>query len=182
MNSGRLAILAASLLLSSAAAAAGRGPRQPSAAPMRWRWPAWVALYSPLLSGDERENRRRTVRRREGCALRQRRLRSPRTRSSAGSAMSTIAARSCELTFKGRKQTVSGRPRQRNLRDRSLGPASLSDGAAGSIFETLSKPELHARSQGDQAEGRQRARVVRSSWGIEFVRHARAEARSASSR
>ena len=48
-----------------------------------------------------------------------------------------ITARSCELTFKGRKQTVSGRRASEIFATEALAGVA-SDGAAGSIFETLS--------------------------------------------
>jgi hypothetical protein len=49
-----------------------------------------------------------------------------------------ITARSCELTFKGNKRTVKGREANENFATLALAGVPP-DGAAGSIFESLSK-------------------------------------------
>jgi hypothetical protein len=134
MNSGRLAIFAASLLLVDAAAA--------HAAPATLSGPnalalaGVVALYSPLLSGDERETT---------AALFVGEKDVPYTKKISVTADKIvcrvsnvdIAARSCELTFKGKKQTIAGRRASEVFATEAMAGVA-SDGAAGSVFETLS--------------------------------------------
>jgi hypothetical protein len=48
-----------------------------------------------------------------------------------------ISARSCELTFRGKKQIVSGRRASEIFATEALAGV-VSDGAAGSVFESLS--------------------------------------------
>lgn len=96
-----------------------------------------VALYSPLLTGDEREAAialfvgEKDVRYRKTITI---------TADSIVCRTSNvdIAARSCELTFKGKKQTVSGRRANEIFATEALAGVP-SDGAAGSVFESLSK-------------------------------------------
>jgi hypothetical protein len=134
MNSGRLAILAGSLFLSSAAAthaapATVTGPNALALAGV-------VALYSPLLSGDERETAaalfvgEKDVRYAKKLTI---------TADKIACRVSNvdISARSCELTFRGRKQTVNGRRASEIFATEALAGVP-SDGAAGSVFESLS--------------------------------------------
>jgi hypothetical protein len=134
MNSGRLAILAGSLFLSSAAAthaapATATGPNALALAGV-------VALYSPLLSGDERETAaalfvgEKDVRYAKKLTI---------TADKIACRVSNvdISARSCELTFRGRKQTVNGRRASEIFATEALAGVP-SDGAAGSVFESLS--------------------------------------------
>ena len=134
MNSGRLAILAGSLFLSGAAAthaapATVTGPNALALAGV-------VALYSPLLSGDERETAaalfvgEKDVRYAKKLTI---------TADKIACRVSNvdISARSCELTFRGRKQTVNGRRASEIFATEALAGVP-SDGAAGSVFESLS--------------------------------------------
>ena len=134
MNSGRLAIFAASCLLTgatgaSAAPATISGPNALALAGV-------VALYSPLLSADERETAaalfvgEKDVRYAKKITI---------TADKIACRVSNvdISARSCELTFNGKKQTVSGRRANEIFATEALAGVP-SDGAAGSVFETLS--------------------------------------------
>lgn len=134
MNSGRLAILAGSLFLSSAAAthaapATVTGPNALALAGV-------VALYSPLLSGDERETAaalfvgEKDVRYAKKITI---------TADKIACRVSNvdISTRSCELTFRGKKQTVNGRRASEIFATEALAGVA-SDGAAGSVFESLS--------------------------------------------
>ena len=96
-----------------------------------------VALYSPLLSGDERETAaalfvgEKDVRYAKKITV---------TADKIVCRVSNvdIAARSCELTFNGKKQTVSGRRANEIFATEAMAGVP-SDGAAGSTFESLSK-------------------------------------------
>jgi hypothetical protein len=134
MNSGRLAFVAALLLLGGAAAthAAPATVNGPSALALA----GVVALYSPLLSGDERET---------AAALFVGEKDVPYPRKIMISADKIvcrvsnvdITARSCELTFRGKKQTISGRRASEVFATEALAGV-LTDGAAGSVFAALS--------------------------------------------
>ncbi len=95
-----------------------------------------VALYSPLLSGDERET---------AAALFVGQKDVPYAKKITISADKIvcrvsnvdISARSCELTFRGKKQTVNGRRASEIFATEALAGVP-SDGAAGSVFEGLS--------------------------------------------
>jgi hypothetical protein len=134
MNSGRLAILAASLLLTGAAAA-DAAPATVSG-PNALALAGVVALYSPLLSGDERET---------AAALFVGEKDVPYAKKITISADKIvcrvsnvdITARSCELTFRGKKQTISGRRASEIFATEALAGVA-SDGAAGSVFAGLS--------------------------------------------
>ena len=134
MNSGKLAILAASLLLTGAAAA-DAAPATVSG-PNALALAGVVALYSPLLSGDERETAaalfvgEKDVRYAKKITI---------TADKIACRVSNvdISARSCELTFNGKKQTVTGRRASEIFATEAL-VGVAPDGAAGSVFETLS--------------------------------------------
>jgi hypothetical protein len=133
MNSVKLAILA--LLLPTIAAAADAGPTTVSG-PNALALAGVVALYSPLLSGDERET---------AAALFVGEKDVPYTRKITITADKIVCrvsnvdltARSCELTFRGKKQTIGGRRASEVFATEALAGVP-SDGAAGSIFESLS--------------------------------------------
>src|SRR5882757_10006706 len=103
MKSGMLAVFA-TFFLATGAHAAPATVSGPSALALA----GVVALYSPLLSGDERET---------AAALFVGEKDVPYAKKITISADKIvcrvsnvdITARSCELTFKGRKQTISGR-------------------------------------------------------------------------
>jgi len=132
MNSGRLAILATFLLATGASAAPATvsGPNALALAGV-------VALYSPLLSGDERET---------AAALFVGEKDVPYARKITISADKIvcrvsnvdITARSCELTFKGAKQTITGRRASEIFATEAMAGIPA-DGAAGSVSESLSK-------------------------------------------
>jgi hypothetical protein len=134
MNSGRLAILTASLLLIDAAAAHA-APATVSG-PNALALAGVVALYSPLLSGDERET---------AAALFVGEKDVPYAKKITISADKIvcrvsnvdITTRSCELTFRGKKQTIAGRRASEVFATEALAGVP-SDGAAGSVFAGLS--------------------------------------------
>jgi hypothetical protein len=135
MKSGRLAVLVVALLTTTASAA--------SAAPATASGPAAlalagvVALYSPLLTADEREAVSAFFVGQSGVRYAKKIL---VTADKIVCRVSNvdITARSCELTFKTGTHTLKGR--QANELFATLVMAGVpSDGAAGSIFESLSK-------------------------------------------
>lgn len=131
MKSGTLAVFATFLLATGASAAPATvtGPNALALAGV-------VALYSPLLSGEERET---------AAALFVGEKDIPYGKKITISADKIvcrvsnvdITARSCELTFKGKKQTIAGRRASEVFATVALAGVP-SDGAAGSIFESLS--------------------------------------------
>ena len=134
MNPTKLAVLTLSLFVTgisgaSAAPATASGPYALALAGV-------VALYSPLLSGDERETAaalfvgEKDVRYAKKLTI---------TADKIACRVSNvdISARSCELTFRGRKQTVNGRRASEIFATEALAGVP-SDGAAGSVFESLS--------------------------------------------
>src|SRR3954466_11437017 len=135
MKSGRLAVLTVSLLTATASTA--------SAAPATVSGPAAlalagvVALYSPLLTADEGEAVSAFFVGQSGVRYAKKIL---VTADKIVCRVSNvdITARSCELTFKGAKQTISGRRASKFFptKPRAGFPA---DGAAGSVSEGLSK-------------------------------------------
>jgi hypothetical protein len=135
MKSGRLAVAVVALLITGpsaalAASATASGPNALALAGM-------VALYSPLLSGDERETAaamfvgEKDVRYAKKITI---------TADKIVCRVSNvdIAARSCELTFNGKKQTITGRRANEIFATQAMAGVP-SDGAAGSVFESLSK-------------------------------------------
>jgi hypothetical protein len=135
MKSGRLAVLAISLLTATASAA--------SAAPATASGPAAlalagvVALYSPLLTADEREAVSAFFVGQSGVRYAKKIL---VTADKIVCRVSNvdITARSCELTFKGAKQTISGRRASEIFATEAMAGIPA-DGAAGSVSEGLSK-------------------------------------------
>ena len=135
MTSGKLAVLAASLLAAGTSAA--------SAAPATVSGPAAlalagvVALYSPLLSADERETA-------AALFVGEKDVRYPKKISITADKIVCrvsnvdITARSCELTFNGKKQTIAGRRASEIFATEAMAGVP-SDGAAGSVFESLSR-------------------------------------------
>lgn len=133
MNSGKWAISAASLVLSAttahAAPATITGPNALALAGV-------VALYSPLLSGEERET---------AAALFVGEKDIPYAKKITIIADKIVCrvsnvdltARSCELTFRGKKQTIGGRRASEVFATEALAGVP-GDGAAGSVFESLS--------------------------------------------
>jgi hypothetical protein len=133
MKSGKLKFLA--IVLMTGASAVHAAPATVSG-PNALALAGVVALYSPLLSGDERET---------AAALFVGEKDVPYAKKIMISADKIvcrvsnvdITARSCELTFKGKKQTIAGRRASEVFATEALAGVP-SDGAAGSVFESLS--------------------------------------------
>lgn len=133
MNSGRLAILAT--LLATGAHAAEKAPatvRGPNALALA----GVVALYSPLLSGDERETAAALFVGEKDVPY-GKKITITADKIVCRVSNVDITARSCELTFKGKKQTIAGRRASEVFATEALAGVA-SDGAAGSVFESLS--------------------------------------------
>ena len=134
MKSGRLAALAAPLLVTGsfaahAAPATVNGPNALALAGV-------VALYSPLLSADERETAAALfVGEKDVRYARKITITADKIVCRASNV--DIAARSCELTFNGKKQTLTGR-RASEIFATEVMAGVPSDGAAGSVFAGLS--------------------------------------------
>ena len=134
MNSDRLAILVASLLLTSATAA-DAAPATVSG-PNALALAGVVALYSPLLSGDERETAAALFVGEKDVPY-AKKITIIADKIVCRVSNVDITARSCELTFRGKKQTISGRRASEIFATEALAGVP-SDSAAGSVFETLS--------------------------------------------
>ena len=149
MKSGRLAVLAVSLLTTTASAA--------SAAPATASGPAAlalagvVALYSPLLTADEREAVSAFFVGQSGVRY-AKKISVTADKIVCRVSNVDITARSCELTFKGSKQTITGRRASEIFAAEAMAGIPP-DGAAGSVFESLSKLNCTL----DPAEIRQKA-------------------------
>jgi hypothetical protein len=135
MKFGRLAVLAISLLTATASTA--------SAAPATANGPAAlaragvVALYSPLLTADEREAVSAFFVGQSGVRY-AKKISVTADKIVCRVSNVDITARSCELTFKGAKQTITGRRASEIFATEAMAGVP-SDGAAGSVFENLSK-------------------------------------------
>lgn len=134
-KSGRLAVLAVSLLTcgasnASAASATVNGQSALALAGV-------VALYSPLLTSDEREAVSALFVGQTGGRYVKKIL---VTADKIVCRVSNvdITARSCELTFKGAKQTITGRRANEIFATEAMAGIAP-DGAAGSVSESLSK-------------------------------------------
>jgi hypothetical protein len=149
MKSGRLALLAVSLLTAgvstaSAAPATASGPAALALAGV-------VALYSPLLTADEREAVSAFFVGQSGVRY-AKKISVTADKIVCRVSNVDITARSCELTFKGAKQTITGRRASEIFATEAMAGVP-SDGAAGSVFESLSKLNCTL----DPAEIRQKA-------------------------
>ena len=146
MKSGRLAVLAVSLLAANASTA--------SAAPATASGPAAlalagvVALYSPLLTADEREAVSAFFVGQSGVRY-AKKISVTADKIVCKVSNVDITARSCELTFKGAKQTITGRRASEIFATEAMAGVR----AAGSVFESLSKLTCTL----DPAEIRQKA-------------------------
>ena len=133
MNSGRLAILATLLVTSASAAHAApatvSGPNALALAGV-------IALYSPLLSGDERETTAALFVGEKDVPY-AKKITIIADKIVCRVSNVDITARSCELTFRGKKQTIAGRRASEIFATEALAGVA-SDGAAGSVFESLS--------------------------------------------
>ena len=135
MKSGRLAVLAVSLLIATASTV--------SAAPATVYGPSALALagvvapYSPLLTADEREAVSALFVGQSGVRY-AKKISVTADKIVCRVSNIDITARSCELTFKGAKQTITGR-RANEIYATEAVAGVPPDGAAGSVFESLSK-------------------------------------------
>lgn len=144
-KSGRLAVLAASLLTvtsstASAAPATANGPAALALAGV-------VALYSPLLTADEREAVSALFVGQTGVRY-AKKISVTADKIVCKVSNVDITARSCELTFKGAKQTITGR-----RASEIFATEAMAGVAAGSVSESISKLNCTL----DPAEIRQKA-------------------------
>ena len=135
MKSGRPAILAVTLLAATASSA--------SAAPTTINGPAAlalagvVALYSPLLTADEREAVSAFFVGQTGVRY-AKKISVTADKIVCKVSNVDITARSCELTFKGAKQTINGRRASEVFATEAMAGVAA-DGAAGSMSESVAK-------------------------------------------
>src|SRR5262245_44064882 len=135
MKFGRLAVLEASLMAvtsSTASAAPATADGQAALA-----LAGVVALYSPLLTSDEREAVSALFVGQSGVRY-AKKISVTADKIVCRVSNVDITARSCELTFKGAKQTITGRRASEIFATEAMAGVPP-DGAAGSIFESLSK-------------------------------------------
>jgi hypothetical protein len=135
LKSGGLAVLAISLLAagtSTASAASATASGQTALA-----LAGVVALYSPLLTSDEREAVSALFVGQIGGRY-AKKISVTADKIVCRVSNVDITARSCELTFKGAKQTISGRRANEIFATEAMAGIAP-DGAAGSVSESLSK-------------------------------------------
>ena len=135
MKSGRLASLVLPILAATATSA--------SAAPTTLNGPSAlalagvVALYSPLLTADEREAVSAFFVGQTGVRY-AKKISVTADKIVCKVSNVDITARSCELTFKGAKQTITGRRASEIFATEAMAGVPA-DGAAGSMSESISK-------------------------------------------
>jgi hypothetical protein len=135
MKSGRLASLVLPILAATATSA--------SAAPTTLTGPSAlalagvVALYSPLLTADEREAVSAFFVGQTGVRY-AKKISVTADKIVCKVSNVDITARSCELTFKGAKQTITGRRASEIFATEAMAGVPA-DGAAGSMSESISK-------------------------------------------
>lgn len=134
MKFGRQAVLAISLLAygASSASAASTTASGPAALALA----GIVALYSPLLTSDEREAVSAFFVGQSGVRY-AKKISVTADKIVCRVSNVDITARSCELTFKGAKQTINGRRASEIFATEAMAGVP-SDGAAGSVTESLS--------------------------------------------
>jgi len=134
-KSGRLVILVVSAFTvgASAASAAPATANGPTALALA----GVVALYSPLLSSDEREAVSAFFVGQSGVRY-AKKISVTADKIVCRVSNVDITARSCELTFKGAKQTITGRRASEIFATEAMAGVAP-DGAAGSSTESLSK-------------------------------------------
>jgi hypothetical protein len=135
MKFSRLAILVI-LLLTAGASAASAAPATASG-PAALALAGVVALYSPLLTADEREAVSAFFVGQSGVRY-AKKISVTADKIVCKVSNVDITARSCELTFKGAKQTITGR-RASEIFATEATAGIPADGAAGSVTESLSK-------------------------------------------
>ncbi|QHO78583.1 hypothetical protein ACH79_04185 [Bradyrhizobium sp. CCBAU 051011] len=135
MKFGRPAILAVALLtcsVSTASAASATASGQAALA-----LAGVVALYSPLLTSDEREAVSALFVGQSGVRY-ARKISVTADKIVCRVSNVDITARTCELTFKGAKQTITGRRASEVFATEAMAGVPP-DGTAGSVSESLSK-------------------------------------------
>jgi hypothetical protein len=125
-----VALLAATTSAASAAPATANGPAALALAGV-------VALYSPLLTADEREAVSAFFVGQSGVRY-AKKISVTADRIVCKVSNVDITARSCELNFKGAKQTITGRRASEIFATEAMAGVPA-DGAAGSVSESLSK-------------------------------------------
>ena len=133
MKSGRLAIVVVSLLTAGASTAAPATASGPAALALA----GVVALYSPLLTADEREAVSAFFVGQSGVRY-AKKISVTADKIVCRTSNVDITARSCEVTFKIKKQTLTGREAS-ELFATEVMAGIPAEGAAGSNFESLSK-------------------------------------------
>ena len=134
-KSGRQAVIVAAVLAAtassaSAASATANGPAALALAGV-------VALYSPLLTADEREAVSAFFVGQSGVRY-AKKISVTADKIICKVSNVDITARSCELTFKGAKQTITGRRASEIFATEAMAGVPP-DGGAGSVSESLSK-------------------------------------------
>jgi hypothetical protein len=135
MKSGGLAVLVISLLASGASTASAASATASGQAALALA--GVVALYSPLLTSDEREAVSALFVGQSGVRY-AKKISVTADRIVCRVSNVDITARSCELTFKGAKQTITGRRASEIFATQAMAGIPA-DGAAGSVSESLAK-------------------------------------------
>lgn len=134
MNPARLALPAAAFLMATSPASAAPATASGQAA---LALAGVVALYSPQLTADEREAVAALFVGQSGGRY-ARKISVTADKIVCRVSNVDITARSCELTFKGVKQTITGRRANEIFATQAMAGIPA-DGAAGSVFESLAK-------------------------------------------
>jgi len=135
MKFGRLVLLAVPLLACNASAASAASATISGQAALALA--GVVALYSPLLNSDEREAVSALFVGQTGGRY-ARKITVSADKIVCRASNVDITARACEMTFKGAKQTITGRRANEIFATQALAGIPA-DGAAGSVSESLSK-------------------------------------------
>ena len=135
MKFGRLAIPVISLLACGASCASAASATASGQAALALA--GVVALYSPLLTSDEREAVSALFVGQSGVRY-AKKISITADRIVCRVSNVDITARSCELTFRGTKQTITGRRANEIFATQAMAGIPA-DGGAGSVTESLSK-------------------------------------------
>jgi hypothetical protein len=132
---GRLAVVAASFLVAGASDASAASATASGQAALALA--GVVALYSPLLTSDEREAVSAFFVGQSGVRY-AKKISVTADKIVCKVSNVDITARTCELTFKGTRQTITGRRASEIFATEAIAGIPA-DGAAGSVSESLSK-------------------------------------------
>ena len=116
-----------------------------------------MALYSPLLTADEREAVSAFFVGQSGVRY-AKKISVTADKIVCRVSNVDITARSCELTFKGAKQTITGRRASEIFATEAMAGVAARRRRRIGVRKPL-EAQLHARSGRDQAEGRRRRDV-----------------------